>query len=58
MICERCGRRYDKIFNSIVRLDYEMPGKGKSYEWHLCTRCRKNLVRYIERKGALYSGDK
>ena len=32
----------------MVRCDYVELGKGKPYEWHLCMKCRKKLVNWIE----------
>ena len=46
--CDRCKKTYKKIFDSIVRMDYEIPGKGKPYGFHLCINCRKELVAWIE----------
>jgi len=48
--CDRCNKSYNHLFNSIVRMDYEIPGKGKPYEYHLCINCRKELVKWIENK--------
>ena len=42
--CNLCGKSYDKIFNTILRLDYEIPGRGKVYEWNLCMKCRKYII--------------
>ncbi len=46
--CTKCKKKYKDIFDTIVRCDYAIPGKGKAYEWHLCMNCRKNLIKYIE----------
>jgi hypothetical protein len=48
MRCDRCHKSYQDIFDSIVRLDYAEPGKGKPYEYHLCLACRKELIKWIE----------
>lgn len=47
-MCDKCGRDYKDIFDTIVRMDYAEPGKGKVYTWHLCTKCRKELIEYFK----------
>ena len=47
MKCNKCGKEYHDAFDSILRLDYLEPGKGKPYTWHLCMNCRKKLINYI-----------
>ena len=48
--CERCKKTYKSIFDSVVRLDYAEPGKGKPYEFHLCIGCRRLLLSWFENK--------
>jgi len=48
MKCDRCNKEYNNIFNSIVLLDYEEPGKGKPYKWNLCMKCRKEIIKEFE----------
>ena len=48
MNCDRCGREFRDVFDTIVRIDYAEPGRGKPYEFHLCMKCRKALVQFIE----------
>ena len=50
--CYKCGRSYRDIFDTLVRCDYVEPGKGKPYEWHLCIKCRKKLIDWIENDGS------
>ena len=50
MNCEKCGKEYKDIFDTIIRIDYAEPGKGKPYEYHVCITCRKNIVSFIENK--------
>ena len=45
--CDRCGKFYNNIFNSIVTLDYEIPGKGKIVKMNLCVECRKKLKNFL-----------
>jgi hypothetical protein len=47
--CNKCGKKYKEIFDTIVRCDYSEPGKGKTYEWHLCMECRKKLINFIDK---------
>jgi len=47
--CNKCGKKYRDIFDTIVRCDYSEPGKGKPYEWHLCMECRKKLINFIDK---------
>ena len=44
MRCEKCGKYYKEMFDTIVRLDYLEPGKGKPYEYHICMTCRKEII--------------
>ena len=46
--CDKCQKTYKDMFDTIVRCDYDEPGKGKPYTWHLCMNCRKELVSWIE----------
>jgi hypothetical protein len=48
MSCDRCGREFQSVFDTIVRMDYVESGRGKPYEFHLCMDCRKALVNWIE----------
>mgnify|MGYP006277153889 CR=1 FL=1 len=48
MRCDRCGREFRDLFDTIVRIDYVEPGRGKPYEYHLCIDCRKGLVQWVE----------
>lgn len=48
MNCDRCGREFKDLFDTIVHIDYAEPGRGKPYEFHLCIDCRKALVGWIE----------
>ena len=50
MHCEKCGREYKEMFDTIVRIDYLEPGKGKPYTYHICMNCRKDIVSFIENK--------
>ena len=45
--CDKCGVEYKDIFNSILTLDYEIPGKGKIVKMNLCLICRKKILRYL-----------
>jgi len=45
MKCDMCSKKYNNIFNTKVRLDYEETGKGKPYEWNLCLDCRKEIIK-------------
>jgi len=47
--CNKCGKNYKEMFDSVVRFDYLEPGKGKPYEWHLCMSCRKDLIKWFEK---------
>ena len=47
LICDKCGKSYPDLFDTIARIDYAEPGKGKPYEFHLCVSCRKQLVGWI-----------
>jgi len=47
--CDKCGKRYRDLFDTLVRCDYVEPGKGKPYEWHLCVDCRKKIVGWFEK---------
>jgi NMD protein affecting ribosome stability and mRNA decay len=46
--CQKCGRKYDEMFDTIVRCDYLEPGKGKPFEWHICMNCRKSLIQWFD----------
>lgn len=46
--CDRCGKTYEDLFDTIVRMDYVETGKGKPYEYHLCLGCRKELIKWIK----------
>jgi len=48
MICDKCGKEYKDIFDTIIRMDYTESGKGKPYEWHVCVNCRKELIKYFK----------
>lgn len=48
MKCDRCGREFREVFDTIVHIDYVEPGRGKPYRLHLCMDCRKALVHWIE----------
>jgi DNA-directed RNA polymerase subunit RPC12/RpoP len=48
MKCDRCGREFRDVFDTVVRIDYAEPGRGKPYEFHLCMDCRKEMVQWIE----------
>jgi len=49
-VCDRCQKQYKDIFDTIIRIDYVEPGKGKPYEYHFCLSCRKALVEWCEQK--------
>lgn len=44
MYCNKCGRFYEDMFDTTIRIDYTEPGKGKPYEYHICMKCRKELI--------------
>ena len=46
--CDRCGKTYEDLFDTIVRMDYAETGRGKPYECHLCLGCRKELIKWIK----------
>jgi len=48
MMCDKCGVEYKSIFNSIITLDYEIPGKGKVFRMNLCLKCRKDVLEVIK----------
>ncbi|MBN2603037.1 MAG: hypothetical protein JXA91_02760 [Candidatus Thermoplasmatota archaeon] len=48
--CDKCGKDYDDLFDTVVRIDYSVTGRGKPCEFHVCLQCRKNLVNWIEAK--------
>jgi hypothetical protein len=48
MKCDRCGNEFKDLFDTIVRIDYAEPGRGKPYEFHLCMDCRKAIVQWVE----------
>ena len=48
MICDLCSANYKDIFDSLLRLDYSEPGKGKLHEYHICMKCRKNVLDWLE----------
>jgi len=54
MLCDLCSKNYEKIFDSTLRIDYTIPGKGKLHEYHLCQNCRKYLFNILERKNVIY----
>lgn len=54
MICDLCNKNYGNIFDSVLRVDYAMPGKGKLYEYHLCQNCRKSVLDVLENKSISY----
>ena len=49
VICQKCGKSYREMFDTIVSLDYVEPGKGKPKQYHLCIDCRKNLLAWFEK---------
>ena len=48
MICYLCSANYRDIFDSFLRLDYTEPGKGKLHEYHICMKCRKNVLDWLK----------
>lgn len=50
--CSKCQNVYKDMFDTLVRCDYSEPGKGKPYEWHLCIKCRKKLINWMEDDGS------
>ena len=48
MICDLCYKKYENIFDTTLRIDYSMPGKGKLHEYHMCQNCRKNVLDWLE----------
>jgi len=48
---DRCNRKYEDLFDTIVHVDYVETGRGKPYEYHLCLECRKDLIRWVENEG-------
>ena len=46
--CERCGRSYREVFDTIIHIDYAETGRGKPGLFHLCVDCRKDLLQWIE----------
>jgi len=48
VICDLCDKNYETIFDSILRVDYSMPGKGKLHEYHMCKNCRKSVLDMLE----------
>ena len=51
VICDRCGRAYQDLFDTVVRMDYVETGRGKPYEMHLCVDCRKQLIDWMKMDG-------
>lgn len=47
LTCEKCGRTYQDMFDTVVRMDYAETGRGKPYEAHLCIDCRKQLIEWM-----------
>lgn len=52
--CDRCNRKYEDLFDTVVHVDYVETGRGKPYEYHLCLGCRKDLIRWVENEGWYY----
>ena len=50
MQCDRCGVKYDDLYDTIVTYDYAEPGRGKPGHYHLCLNCRKELIEWLESK--------
>jgi len=50
MICEKCGKEYKDMFDTVIRIDYDEPGKGKPYEFHVCISCRKTIISFIKKQ--------
>ena len=48
MICDFCSKNYGDTFDSILRIDYTEPGKGKLHEYHICLNCRKNVLDWLK----------
>ncbi|MDG6228950.1 MAG: hypothetical protein QCH96_03175 [Candidatus Thermoplasmatota archaeon] len=46
-MCEKCGRTYQDMFDTVVQMDYAETGRGKPYEAHLCIDCRKQLIEWM-----------
>ena len=46
--CDRCGKEYGDLFDTIMRIDYVEIGRGKPYEFHLCLGYRKELIKWIK----------
>jgi len=48
--CDKCGKDYQDLFDTVVRIDYAETGRGKPCDFHVCLQCRKNLINWIEGK--------
>ncbi len=48
--CDRCGKEYYDLHDTIVKYDYAEPGRGKPGQYHLCIDCRKKLIEFLENK--------
>lgn len=48
IVCDKCRKEFNDIFETLVRCDYTEPGKGKPYEWHICVNCRKKLIGWFK----------
>jgi len=46
--CDRCGKTYGDLFDTIIHIDYVETGRGKPYDFHLCLGCRKELIKWIK----------
>ena len=47
MICDLCSTQFKDIFDSILRIDYAETGRGKLHEYHLCLKCRQNILNLL-----------
>ena len=48
--CDRCNKEYDDIFDTILSFDYAETGRGKPGKYHLCMSCRKEMIKWLEKK--------
>ena len=48
--CDKCGKEYKDLFDTIASYDYAEPGRGKPGRYHLCMDCRKKLINWLDNK--------